>query len=219
MDLNVTSTLQQLLEAHSISCQQHGAELLAGNMSVSAWIIRKASTHIRNLLQLDIRVHSSLLGGRTLIESFAGWGDDEAQAINAAWEKFSRSSLHVLLAAFIADRRDDGQVEWETWDHDGIAWNVCMGPLFNISFSEEPLRDLEVGGLLDQIRDALLPGITRECHWLRFYYMKRGDERIGSECLLDNEPWPDGQKIVDQSNWPDGDYSVRHFLVLLPGTP
>jgi hypothetical protein len=216
MDLNVTGMLRELLEVHSVPCEFKGAELIAGNMSASAWIVRKVSTNISNRLQLDIGIHSSLLGERVLIESFAGWGDDEAQAINAAWEKFSRSSFHVLLAVFIDNRQDDNQVEWETWKHNRNAWRVCMGPLFKISFSEEPLPDLSCGSLLDQLRDKLVLGVTRDSHWLRFYYMKRGDARVGSECLLDNEPWLEGQKIVDEWNWPDGDYSIRLFLVLLP---
>ena len=45
------------------------------------------------------------------------------------------------------------------------------------------------------------------------------DSGLGVECLLDNESWSEGQKIVDQWNWPAGSYSVRLFLILVPGAP
>jgi uncharacterized protein DUF6348 len=190
--------------------------LIAGDMSASAWVFKKPSANANNFLQLDVNISSPLLGTRTLIESFAGWGEDERSAINSAWSKFSTASLHVLLEVFALRQRHDDQVEWERWGNDRNPWQVCIGPLYTISFTDQPLPNLACGGLLDQLRDALMPRIGREYHWLRFYYMKNDSSRVGSECLLDNNAWPEGQSIVDQWNWPDGSYSARLFLMILP---
>jgi hypothetical protein len=216
MDFNVTSTLQAFLEAHSVSTQVDGQRVIAGNMSASALVFRKTSAKIENLLQLDINVKSPLIGNRTLIESFAGWGSDEQHAIKKAWEKFSTSSLHVILEVFVNNQRAGDTVDWEIWRNNNNSWRACIGPLSIVGFDEEsPPRPI-CGNLIDQLRDALLPQATRECHWLRFYYMKKESSRVGSECLLDNVPWQEGQDLVDQWNWPDGNYSVRLFLILLP---
>jgi hypothetical protein len=43
MDLNVTSTLQQYLEAHSVPTSLEGNGLVAGKMTASAWVYRKPS--------------------------------------------------------------------------------------------------------------------------------------------------------------------------------
>jgi hypothetical protein len=65
MDVDVTSTLKELLEAHSISTTHVGQELAAGNMTVSAGMFRKPSVRGTQILQLDVRVNSSLIPGRT----------------------------------------------------------------------------------------------------------------------------------------------------------
>jgi hypothetical protein len=93
MDLDVTSTLREILEAHSVHTRPEGQALAVGNMIVSAWVFKKPSATATSLLQLDVNVRSPLIGARTLVESFAGWGADEAQAIQQAWAKFMRSSL------------------------------------------------------------------------------------------------------------------------------
>lgn len=216
MDLDVTSTLQEFLQAHSISTQFKDQWLIWGLASSSAWIFRRPSADVNNLVRLNINVRSPLLGGRTLVECFAGWGSDEQEAISSAWGKFSRSCLHVLMQVFMNDPPDKGQVEWETWGSDDNLWRVCMGPLLILNFRDRAPLALACGDLLDQLRDKLLPILTGECHWLRFYYMKQGDKRVGSECLLDNDTWPEGEKLVDQWSWPKGFYSARLFLIMLP---
>jgi hypothetical protein len=44
------------------------------------------------------------------------------------------------------------------------------------------------------------------------------DGRAGSEVLLDNEPWSEGQTILDAWQLPatDSMYSLRHFLFVIP---
>jgi len=216
MDLDVTSTLQQILEAHSVAVKPQGQSLVAGEAEMSAWIFRQPSVNLTNLLQLDVRVNSPLIGNRTLIESFAGWGRDEPEATRQAWEKFCRSSLHVLLEVFIGDKKGEDQIEWETWEKSGVLWRVCLGPLFVLGFGDQPVPRIACGDLIDRIRDTLLPAASRAGHWLRLYYMRHANSRVGSECLLDNEMWPEGQDLVDQWNCPDGAYSIRFFLILLP---
>jgi hypothetical protein len=215
MDLDVTTTLQYFLEGHAVPTRLEGQRLLAGRMSAAAWIFRKPSASTNNLLQLDINVESPLISGRNLIESFAGWGSDEQDAIKQAWRKFSESSLHVLLEVFVGGNKGGNQIEWESWSN-GPTWRVCLGPLLTVNFSDHERPNLAYGDLLDKLRDALLPKVTREYHWLRFYYMKQGSSCIGSECLLDNESWSEGENLVNQWNWPEGSYSARLFLIMVP---
>jgi len=218
MDLDVTNTLVEVLKAHSIGTTWVGKELAAGNMTISAGMFRKPSVKNTQILQLAVCVNSPLISDRTLIESFAGWGKSEEEALKQAWEKFCRSSLHVLLEIFIGEKKGEDQIEWETWAGEGALWRVCLGPLFVISFVDKPLPDLRCGDLLDKLRGALLPHLRQERHWLRFYYMRQGNARVGSECLLNNESWSEGESIVDQWHWPDGSYSIRLFLILVPDT-
>jgi hypothetical protein len=70
--------------------------------------------------------------------------------------------------------------------------------------------------LLEQLRSHLPPCLGPGCHWLRFYSMMNGRDRVGSEALLDNRDWPEGQRIVHGWDWPEGTIAIRHFLMLVP---
>src|SRR5262249_62067439 len=138
MDLDVTSTLRQVLEHHSVHTKPDGPALVAGNMTTSAWVFRLPSESNHSFLRLDINVNSPLIAGRTLIESFAGWGSDEEQAIKQAWSKFCRASLHAILEVFVGDNKGEDQIEWEAWENSGVRWRVCLGPLLVVGYGNQP---------------------------------------------------------------------------------
>jgi hypothetical protein len=49
--------------------------------------------------------------------------------------------------------------------------------------------------------------------------MMRGEDGpLGYDVLLDNEPWPDGARIVTEWPWPwEGQaYGIRSFSMMLP---
>ena len=219
MDLDVTSTLRRILEGHSVPTKPDGPALVAGNMTAAAWVRRLQAANDHNLVRLDVNVNSPLIASRTLIESFAGLGTGEEQAIKQAWGKFCQASLHVLLEVFIGEKRGEDQIERETWESRRVRWNVCLGPLLVLGFGNQPPPRVICGELIGQLRDALLPTLSREYHWLRFYYMSKEGSCMASECLLDNESWSEGGKIVNQWKWPDGFYSMRLFLILRPVEP
>jgi hypothetical protein len=218
MDLDVTGTLQQVLEHHSVHTKRDGPALVAGNMTTSACVFRLPSAN-NSFLRLDINVNSPLIAGRTLIESFAALGSNEEEAIRQAWGKFCRASLHVLLEVFVGDKKGEDQIELEIWENGGARWRVCLGPLLVLGYGNQPPPAVMCGELIDQLREALLPKATREYHWLRFYYMRKDNSCLGSECLLDNESWSQGESLVNQWKWPDGFYSIRLFLILRPAEP
>lgn len=181
MDLDVTSALREVLEAHWLSPKPQAQELAVGKMTITAWVFRRPSATLTNLFELDVRVRSHLIADRILIESFAGWGQSEPEALKQAWEKFCRSSLHVLLEVFIDQRRGEDQVAWETWGNGSFRWRVAVGPLFVSAFGDQPLPNLACGDLLDKLRDHLLPTLGGEYHWLRFYGSARESDEA---CIL-----------------------------------
>jgi uncharacterized protein DUF6348 len=213
-ELDSTKMLRELLEGHSISVQPVNRALAVGSVTMSANIVPRHTSQPNHMVQLNINLKSPHTGSKTLIESFAGWGANEQEAIQEAWQKFARASFHVLAEVFLEQHSD--QVEWEEWGDTGNKWQVCLGPLLRLSFCADPLPDMLVGDLLDKLKNALLSNLTRECHWLRFYYMRKASSCLAIECLLDNDTWAEGEKLLTDWNWPDGFYSVRLFLVLLP---
>jgi hypothetical protein len=66
--------------------------------------------------------------------------------------------------------------------------------------------------LLEQLKSHLPPCMGPGCHWLRFYSMMNGGDRVGSEAVLDNRDWPEGQRIVAWMGLACGNNRNKTFL-------
>jgi Family of unknown function (DUF6348) len=214
MTFDPVAALQEVLIAHGLNTTRTDQCVLipASDLMVFVGVVRVDKHPNARVFQLDVRVESPLFTGKLLIESFAGVGPDESDAAKQAFGKFLRGSMHVLLACLVDVKRDDDQIEWDSWIFKGKAWRVCMGPL--LAQGTTPVT-VEYSELLEQLKDELLPQLTSGFHWLRVFFMKNGKERLVSEVLLDNVDWPEGRKIVEAWHSPDGAYSVRQFSMLM----
>ncbi len=172
-------------------------------------------------IHLDVVVQSpQYLGNRSLVEAFAGVGSTPDDAVRNAFDKFCQASLHVIMAVFINRSLGEEQVDWEHWADSTHIWEVCLGPLL---LQEGQPRELNEGSwnysdLLDAFRDAFLKGASFQTHWLRCFRGSLDGKCIGREVLLDNDPWPTGEAILDRWAFPNrpGYNSMRHFLIALP---
>lgn len=190
-----------------------GVSLPQSDLLVSASIVRIDRHPKTVVVQLDVRVFSKQISSGPLIESISGWADDEDQAAKLAFSKFLQASFHVIMAVLVEESLGREQVEWESWNSAGKRWRVCMGPLI---LQGSPPEEMQIGGLLDQVRDHLLLDLSHRVHWMRLYLWKNGEGRFGSEALLDNSDWPPAHALVDSWRWPSGDYSARLFLMMVP---
>lgn len=147
---------------------------------------------------------------RHIEESFAGHGQGDA-AVRDALNAFERSVLHVLLAAcwYVTD---DRRIQLQSWDLGVRSWDVFVGPL---TFSRDDMAAPEgwLSGLHDALRNESLSG---ELHWIRLFYRRADDGSVVAESLLDNQPWPGGDRLLGQLAWPSTEkgYSARCFVAL-----
>lgn len=160
-------------------------------------------------LQLDV---VAKVGGRELIESFGGFGATIHEALGDTIEKLASGTLHVLLATL--DRRELGadQVEWEAWGD----FDACLG---NVLRMWSPGGPRHLSEYTDAVKRELLASEpTREVHWVRTYLATDGKQQLGLDMLVDNRPWPPGEKLAREWPWPVADayYALRHFFVLVP---
>jgi hypothetical protein len=142
--------------------------------------------------------------------SYAGNGSGEAGCRDAL-DRFARGDLAVLLAAcwYVTDDRKLDLAQWEL----GLrSWDVFIGRLH--------VEGADAAGLPD-IRAAITEALRREAlaprmHWVRLFLRRAADGTFSFETLLDNEPWPAGDRALAALDWPVGaqDYSVRGLLVL-----
>ncbi|GLQ93504.1 DUF6348 family protein [Dyella acidisoli] len=147
---------------------------------------------------------------RHIEESFAGNGAGVA-GLRDALSAFERNVLHVLLAAcwYVTD---DRRIQLQSWDLGARTWDVFVGPL---TFSRDSVATPE--GLLPALQDALRSeSLSGQLHWIRLFHRREDDGSVVAEALLDNEPWPGGDRVLGQLNWPSTDkgYSARCFIAL-----
>ena len=147
---------------------------------------------------------------RHIEESFAGQGDGEA-GLRDALAAFERNVLHVLLAScwYVTD---DRRIQLHSWELGVRSWDVFVGPL---AFSRDGVSapDGLLAGLQEALRNESLSG---ELHWIRLFHRRADDGSVLAEALLDNQPWPGGDRLLAPLAWPQGGpgYSARCFVAL-----
>ncbi|MFC5742845.1 DUF6348 family protein [Dyella tabacisoli] len=157
--------------------------------------------------RLDIDV--ALSEERCIEESFAGSGEGEA-ACQDALNRFVQSDFYVLLAAcwYVTD---DRKMRLASWDIGVRSWDVFIGPA---SVQGADIAAPEMAGVLaDAMKNESL---TAEAHWVRIFYRRGDDGAVDVETLLDNAPWPAGDRAMLSLTWPVAEqaYRVRAFVVL-----
>lgn len=140
--------------------------------------------------------------------SYAGSG---AEPCRDALEKFARGDLPVLLAAcwYVTDDRKLDLAQWEI----GLrSWDAFLGHL------QVEGADLSVPPAARQaVADALkAESLEPRMHWVRLFLRRAGDGTLAAEILLDNVPWPAGDRALAAVTWPASAqaYSVRGLLML-----
>ncbi|MBE1161130.1 DUF6348 family protein [Dyella acidiphila] len=147
---------------------------------------------------------------RQIEESFAGNGRG-TDGIRDALRAFERNTMYVLLAAcwYLTD---DRRIQVHSWELGARSWDVLVGPL---SFSRDDLAAPD--GLLPALHDALRnESLSSQLHWIRLFHRRADDGSVMAEALLDNEPWPAGDRLLSQLSWPAAEqgYSARCFIAL-----
>jgi hypothetical protein len=170
----------------------------------ASWREGEANTPGR--LDVDVVISEE----RHIEESFAGDGRGDA-GIRDALKAFERNVLYVLLAAcwYVTD---DRRIQLQSWELGARSWDIFVGPL---TFSRDNVAAPE--GLLPALQDALRnESLNSQLHWIRLFHRRADDGSVVAEALLDNEPWPGGDRLLGRLQWPSTDegYSARCFIAL-----
>jgi len=206
--------LQQLFKGHAIeSIVKDGWLTFANDFPpIQAEIVQEIPHQSgKMIVQLDVRVE--LPGGRVLVESFAGTGDELKTAANDAFNGFVQSSFHPIFRA-LYDQNDTHQ-EVESWTINGLPRIVSAGHAFirgSIPDGQSAVKCIAMAD--DLLKDSDLPGGV---HWLRVFYAQSKGEPMEIEVLLNNEPWDAFRAKLTQLPWPKVApfYSVRRFMIIM----
>ena len=147
---------------------------------------------------------------RRIEQSFAGHGSGEA-GWRDALERFAHSDLPVLLAAcwYVTD---DRTLDLAAWDIGVRSWDAFLGR-FVVEGAEVAVPADAAAAVAKALQSESL---TPQPHWARLLLRRDASGEIAVECLLDNEPWPAGDRALAAVAWPASDrpYSVRAFWML-----
>src|SRR3569623_33563 len=147
---------------------------------------------------------------RQLELSYAGNGQGE-QGWRDALDRFARNDLPVLLAAcwYVTDERKLDLAQWEL----GLRqWEAFVGRL-----AVEGADIAVPSGVLASAADAVkIEALAPHLHWIRLFLRHATDGGVASEVLLDNAPWPAGDRALAALAWPESAqaYAVRALIAL-----
>lgn len=160
--------------------------------------------------QLDLRWE--LPDGRTLVESFGGFGDSPERALADAAEGFLHGSFHVMLRGLLD--HECSHVQLLEMKIGGRMRKVVHGLVISRGGDEgsPPPTDW-----FPDFHEALdKTELSGGLHWIRLYVAQAKGEVLAVETLLDNEPWPALHEALAGVAWPKADHfqSVRTFLIV-----
>jgi len=208
------AAFEGLLEDHGFPAVQGRV----GAMEIGARVIpRPRPAQGLVMAQVAFAVRHPDLAPASLVESFAGVGSTWRDAVGEGVVKFERSVLHPFVAGLVDRTACAGHVRWETWQHPGGAFDVCLGRQLVMVDGEAEIPSL--GGVLDRLRTALggLP-LARAIHSLRIFVSYDRGAVVSHGVLLDGEPWPDGDAATAAAPDPGttGPMEVQQYALLLP---
>jgi hypothetical protein len=205
------SVIERLLQSHGLTTATYKEWILAST-ELPAFRASLAQTGRPETTRLVVELRVG--AGQTIIESFAGVGQDAASAARDALENFCNGALHVFLAAFWNHIEPD-QVLLEHWPINGATWSAHIG---NYVCRATKGEDVPVPADAFPVIEALIRELplTGDLHWVRTFYCHITDEQRIAEALLDNAVWRELQDALLHLPWPPTAtyYSARNFLIL-----
>jgi hypothetical protein len=206
-DRALQRSLQLLFERHDVELEVDEDWLLTeGDFPAvrASWHAGESGAPGR--LDIDVVLSEE----RRVEQSYAGYGTGET-ACRDALERFAQGDLHVLLAAcwYVTD---DRRLDLASW-HIGVrSWDVFLGTP-TVEGAEVALPDELAAAMARAVQDEML---TAQLHWVGWLLRHAPDGTVAVEALLDNEPWPAGDRVLTSVSWPPSPqaYSARGFLML-----
>lgn len=206
-DSTLQSDLLRLFERHGVELEADEDWLVTdGDFPAIQAKWHEGEEGMPGRLDIDIVLSEE----RHIEECFAGRGTGHAGARDAL-TTCERIDLHALLAAcwYVTD---DRRIQLQNWELGVRSWDVFAGPL---ALSREGLTPPE--GWLTALQEALgNESLDAQLHWVRLFHLRTNDGAVINEALLDNQPWPAGDRLLNQLAWPatEEGYSARCFVAL-----
>ncbi len=218
MEQTLLDALVACFTAHDLRSEIHGAAVRAPDgLTIEPRMIQRGNANDTVQVQLDFAIVSPRMQGVPFLDSIAGVGDTQDLAVRNAFEKFARSSFHVIAEALTDHPGDSQQVEIEQWGAGERAWRTFVGPLF-LQATQHGAGVQGFEPFFGALEDLFVASMSPGPHWMRVFLGALDGKVMGREVLVDGEVWPDGQALLDAQTfeYPAGYASFRNLLIALP---
>lgn len=212
--MNYEEKLQSLIEGliggHGYVADKSPGKLVYPQQDITIYsrIYFTEPTSTGVMMQIDLAVQV-FKHQREFHESFVGLGKDEEAALANAIENFSRSALHVMLAAFFDDPKID--LAREQWQIKGEKWTVVLGDPVMRGYNPQIVEVAKP--LLDDIQKLIeTGGVDGTAGWLSIF-LSSSEKQV----LLNDKHWPEAEELFEKYQWPAPEpyYSLRLCIALV----
>ncbi|WP_443749761.1 DUF6348 family protein [Asticcacaulis solisilvae] len=207
--------MHQMLTSHGIDARIENDWTLVNNdfplLGATRYLNKVTETSA--MVQIDFALR--LEDGRSIVESYAGWGEDIRHAEGQGLFKFCVGAMHVFLSTFWNHHEPD-QVDIKRWSTADRRWDAYISSLINNT--GEGQKAGRPADYMDRLQDAVSGLALSDCdHWISVYVAMLKNE-MTVEIRLDNEISEDLTETVRAMDWPtaEGFYSQRQFILLRP---
>jgi hypothetical protein len=211
---SAVAAFEGLLDAHGFPVVQG----MVGAMEIGARVTAlPRPTQDLVMAQVAFAVRHPGLAMASLVESFAAVGSTWRDAVGEGVVKFEHAVLHPLIAGLLDRTAGAAHVTWQTWQHPGGTFDVCLGRQLVMVDGEARIPRLD--GVLDRLRAALdRQPLTRAIHSLRIFISYNQGAVVSHGVLLDGQTVPDGDTATATAPQPGttGPMEVQQYALLIP---
>ena len=211
--------LERAVGAYGLPVTRHPHHIAVDGdrLLLKAAAMPQPAPHGRTVMTLQVQAHAVELRGRPIVETFAGAGNDQDGAVADAFGKLEAGTLHTLLEVLTGHRCAQGQADIARWARKDAAWQVHSGPSLAQHLEGLSLSDAYpafLAALSRRFLEVAPPGP----HWIRVFVACYNGQLQSADVLLDNDPWPDGQRLLRAQPWATTQsfQSIRQFLLAMP---
>lgn len=216
---DILETLYGAVIAHGVVAEKFSDYIAVSqsDLVLAATIYEGNITPTTATVTLEVTARSAKIDGEQIVERFAGMGQTKDSAAANAFGKFLLGSFHVILEALANHQCSETQAEVEEWSQGTFNWTIYSGPLISQQSTESALTK-SYGSFLEKLKALYCETVAPGPHWIRVFLGAYDNAVLGSEVLLDNEPWEQAHELLRAHGWRYvSEYqSVRHFILAIP---
>lgn len=199
---------------HNINCRVDQNKIFFDKelISIETYCFDRNSSPEFKVLQLDVYVN---YGADSILESFAGLGNDFETAVVDAFENFKNNSFHAILSALFISKYDE-EINKYNWKINGKDFEIFSGNIGIRGNKPSQLTTKWLGQFEAEVQKLALEEGT---HWIRLFFAQQENKTSVCEVLLDNEYCIPLQQKAENFDWhrQEAFYSIRIFMILKNG--